>query len=177
MILSSRISKITAIAMATIMLAACANDPYRGRTGTGPNGMGGSGINKADVGTLLGAGLGAAVGSTIGKGKGNIAAIAVGTLLGAGLGNSVGASLDRADLAYYDDTSQRALETAQPGQTLPWQNPQSGNSGTITPSGYYQDAYGAYCREYTQTIMVGNKKEQGFGRACRQPDGSWKIVE
>ena len=41
------------------------------------------------LGTLLGAAGGAIVGSNIGKGKGNIAAIAVGTLLGAGLGSSL----------------------------------------------------------------------------------------
>ena len=34
-----------------------------------------------------------------------------------------------------------------------------------------------YCREFTQTIEVGGKKEEGYGTACQQPDGSWKVVE
>ena len=104
-------------------------------------------------------------------------ATAAGTLLGAALGSEVGASLDRADMGYYNSTSQRALETAQPGESLPWNNPQSGNSGSITPSNYYRTAEGRYCREYTQTINVGGKSQQGYGTACRQPDGNWQIVE
>lgn len=171
------VSRIIAVGMATVMLAACSNDPYGSRPHSSSSGIGGSGINKSDVGTLMGGALGAILGSNVGKGKGQIAAIAVGTLLGAGLGNSIGASLDRADLQYYQATSQQALETAQPGQSLPWNNPQSGNGGTITPSNYYQTAGGQYCREYTQTIQVGNRKETGYGRACRQEDGTWQIVE
>jgi surface antigen len=41
----------------------------------------------------------------------------------------------------------------------------------------YQDNRGQYCREFTQSVTVGGKTEQAFGRACRQPDGAWKIVQ
>lgn len=34
-----------------------------------------------------------------------------------------------------------------------------------------------YCREFTQIIEVGGRKEEGYGTACQQPDGSWKIVK
>jgi hypothetical protein len=30
------------------------------------------------------------------------------------------------------------------------------------------------CREYQTTIMIGGKPEKAYGRACRQPDGTWK---
>lgn len=139
-------------------------------------GQGGQ-ITKKDVGTIGGAALGAWAGSAVGGGTGNTIAIAVGTLLGAQLGSEVGTSLDRADMAYYGQASQEALETAQPGETLPWQNPQTGTRGQITPSNYYQTAQGQYCREYQQTITVGGKQANGYGTACRQPDGSWKIIE
>jgi hypothetical protein len=32
-----------------------------------------------------------------------------------------------------------------------------------------------YCREFTQTVTIGNKTQQGWGTACLQPDGSWQI--
>ena len=32
------------------------------------------------------------------------------------------------------------------------------------------------CREYQTTIMIGGKPEKAYGRACRQPDGTWKVV-
>jgi len=141
------------------------------------NGQGGMSLNKETVGTIIGGAGGAWAGSQIGGGSGQIVATAAGTLLGAALGNQIGASLDKTDMMYYNRTSQRALETMQPGQSLPWQNPQTGVSGTITPSSYYQTDAGAYCREYTQTIKVGGRVEEGYGVACRQPDGTWKITQ
>lgn len=166
-------TRLLASGLAVMMLAGC-TEPG-GRPGRGV--MQGGTPNKADVGTVLGGVGGAILGSNIGGGKGNVAAIAVGTLLGAALGNTLGASMDKADMMYYNQASQQALETAQPGQSLPWSNPQSGNSGVITPSNYYQTASGQYCREYTQTIRVGGQTKQGYGVACRQPDGSWQIQE
>lgn len=134
-------------------------------------------FNKRNAGAVAGAVGGALLGRTVGKGSGKTAAIAIGTLLGAGLGASIGQSLDAADLNLHERTSQRALETASPGQALPWSNPETGASGSITPNNYYKTASGQYCREYTQTINVGGRTEEGVGTACRQPDGSWKIVQ
>jgi surface antigen len=154
-------------------LAACGQSSTGGGFMTRSDGN----ISKQGVGTLAGGAAGAIAGSNIGKGKGNIAAIAVGTLLGAALGGEVGASLDRADLQYYNSTSQKALETAPSGQQVAWKNPDSGNYGTVTPVNVYQNDSGQYCREYSQTISVGGEQQSAYGRACRQPDGTWKIVE
>lgn len=169
-------SKILVGLTALSLLAACSQqgNPYGG--GLGGAG-GGGGITKQNVGTLAGAAGGAILGSQIGGGRGQLAAVAIGTLLGAGIGSEIGSSLDKADIAYANQTTQTALESSQPGQTLPWNNPQSGVSGTVTPSNYYQTAGGQYCREYTQTINVGGRVEEGVGRACRQPDGSWRMVQ
>lgn len=136
-----------------------------------------SSVSKQTMGTLGGAVIGGVLGSKIGGGTGKGIAIGAGTLLGALAGSSIGASLDRADMNYYHQTAQQALETAPAGQALPWRNPQSGNSGTVTPYNYYQTAEGSYCREYSQTINVGGQVQKGYGRACRQPDGSWQIVQ
>lgn len=165
-------SSLIAVVAAASLLTACQQG---GAPGTGI--MSGGGMNKQDVGTVAGAIGGGVIGSTMGKGAGRTATTIGGALLGGMLGNSIGASLDNADRAAYNATSQRAMETAQPGQTLPWRNPNSGNSGTITPQNYYQNASGQYCREYSQTIVVGGQKQNGYGKACRQPDGTWQITE
>jgi surface antigen len=176
--------KFIALATVSVLLTACAQNGQGGYGGGYGNGYGGGygnggsgGINKEMVGGLAGAAGGAILGSNIGKGKGNVAAIAIGTLLGAKLGSEAGASMDRADMTYYNQTSQRALENAQPGQAMPWKNQQSGNYGTITPQNYYQSANGQYCREYSQSISVGGQVSQGYGTACRQQDGTWQIVQ
>lgn len=139
----------------------------------GPNG---NLLSKENIGTLAGAAGGAAIGSNVGKGKGQIVGIAAGTLLGAMLGKSIGASLDKADMQYLHQTSQSTLESAPTGKAASWSNPDTGNSGTITPTKTYQQA-GAYCREYRQTVNVGGKQQEAYGNACRQPDGTWKIQE
>lgn len=144
------------------------------------NGMGAQtvgGVNKQDAGAVLGGVAGGLLGSQMGGGSGQLIGVAAGTLLGAALGNSVGSSLDRADLTYYNQASQQALETGPSGQALPWNNPDSGASGSVTPSKYYQTSGGQYCREYTQTIQVGGKSQQGVGTACRNEDGTWQIKE
>lgn len=130
---------------------------------------------KQTLGTLLGAGAGAVVGSQIGSGKGQLAATAVGALLGAGLGNTVGKSLDAADQAAMGRSMNQGMESTPSGQTVAWRNPDSGHSGTYTPQPARQTASGQYCREFQQTVVVGGKEEKAFGTACRQPDGSWQV--
>ena len=169
--LKSSLAMLTAVTL----LAACngQQNAYNAQRG---GVTGGGGLTKSDIGTGLGAVGGAVAGAQFGKGNGQLAGVAIGTLLGAGIGREIGASLDRADMSYYSQTQQRALETGQPGQVLPWSNPQSGNSGSVTPAAYYQNPNGQYCREFNSTINVGGRTERGYGTACRQPDGQWQIV-
>lgn len=130
---------------------------------------------KEGTGTLLGGAAGAILGSNVGKGKGNIAAIAIGTLAGALFGQEIGRSLDRADRIAMGQNAQYSLEHTRSNETTRWNNPDSGNSGSMMPTRTYQQATGQYCREYRQTVVVGGKKQDAYGTACRQPDGSWII--
>lgn len=132
---------------------------------------------KETGGTLVGAAGGGLLGSQFGSGTGKLVATALGAVAGAWLGNEVGRSLDNADKAQMHRTSQTALETTKSGTTSTWTNPDSGHSGTITPVETYQTASGEYCREYQQTVTVGGETQRAYGTACRQPDGSWKIVK
>jgi hypothetical protein len=34
-----------------------------------------------------------------------------------------------------------------------------------------------YCREYQATQTIGGQPQNVVGTACRQPDGSWRIVQ
>ncbi|CAO3377519.1 hypothetical protein [Azospirillum argentinense] len=46
-----------------------------------------------------------------------------------------------------------------------------------TPTGpAYTARNGQICREYQTTVMVGGLAQPGYGTACRQPDGSWRVV-
>ena len=130
---------------------------------------------KQQSGVLLGGATGALLGSQFGKGSGKIFGTGVGALLGAFAGSQIGKYMDEQDKMRMEKTTQNTLERSKTGQTSSWQNPDSGNSGTITTTRTFQNE-GRYCREFTQTITVGGKTEKGYGTACRQPDGSWQIV-
>ena len=154
------ITRFAVVFVAALSVAACVSDQG----------------NKQTLGTLIGAGLGGLAGSQVGSGTGKLVAVGAGVLLGGLLGNEIGKSLDKADQAYAERNAQQTLETAPTGTTASWVNPDSGNSGSITPTATYQSTGGEYCREYQQTVTVGGELQEAYGTACRQPDGSWKLV-
>ncbi len=164
-----KIHSILASALIVTLAAGC-TDQY-GQPGRGV--MSGGNINKQDVGTVAGAIGGGVLGNQIGGGSGRTIATIAGTLIGAGIGNSVGRSLDNADRAALQSTTQRALEYSQPGETLPWA---ATNSGSVMPGNYYQNN-GRYCREFVQRVEIGGQYQEAHGTACREPDGTWKVVQ
>ena len=152
--------KFAVLGLAALALAACTET-------TG---------QKQSLGTLLGAVAGGVAGAQVGKGRGKLVATGVGAALGALIGSEIGKSLDRADQLAMQHTAQQTLEAAPIGTTNTWHNPDSGNMGTFTPTQTYQQSDGTYCREFTQTVTIGNRTEEAYGTACRQPDGSWQII-
>ena len=68
----------------------------------------------------------------------------------------------------------QTLETVRTGVPARWHNPDTGNDYTMVPTQTYESASGP-CREYTIDAVIGGRKDQVYGTACRQPDGSWKI--
>jgi len=133
--------------------------------------------NKETTGTLVGAAVGALAGSAIDNdGSGGAAAITLGAIAGAAIGNSIGRQLDEADRLKMYRAQQAALETSPSYQASEWHNPDTGNHGSITPRPAYRNQQGQYCREYQQDVIVAGKREQAYGTACRQADGSWKII-
>lgn len=144
---------------ALALLAACTTD-------AGP---------KQQAGAVIGGIGGAVVGAQIGDGTGQLVATAAGALLGAWLGSEIGASLDRADRAMAESSSQRALEYNPDGQAADWSNPNTGHAGSTTPTSTYQQA-DTYCREYQTAVVIDGRTETAVGTACRQPDGTWRIA-
>lgn len=74
------------------------------------------------------------------------------------------------------DTFQYALENNPTDQAADWVNPDTGRAGAVVPVRTYTDSRGQVCREFITTITIGGEQQQGYGTACRQPDGTWQIV-
>jgi surface antigen len=127
---------------------------------------------KAVLGGVLGAGAGAGIAALAGASPGVIVASAIG---GALLGGFIGNKLDDRDKQLASQAASRAFEQNRTGQANVWNNPNSGNSGSVTPTKTYQLANGQYCREYSQAIVIGGEQHQTYGTACRQADGTWKV--
>jgi surface antigen len=149
---------IIAAAAIALTAAACENSSLGG--------------TKQTIGTLGGAAAGGLFGAQFGSGSGQLAATAAGALLGAFIGSEIGRTMDEVDRQRAETAYTRAT-TAPVGETITWSNPNTGNSGSITPTREGQSS--TYCREFQQTVYIGGREEQAYGVACRQPDGAWEI--
>ena len=127
---------------------------------------------REESGALTGAIVGGLLGSQIGEGHGKDLATAAGFLAGAAIGASIGRNMDRNDAL----RAQQVLENNRTGDPSAWDNPDTGAHIAMKPTRTYRTARGQYCREFQTDIDVGGKQERGYGTACRQPDGSWRIV-
>jgi surface antigen len=126
---------------------------------------------KRDTGVVTGAIVGGLLGNQIGHGRGRTAATIIGAMAGAYIGGSIGASMDEQDRW----RANQALETYPDHRASAWQNPNTGNSYTVTPTSTYDTSSGP-CREYTTEAYIGGQRETIYGRACRQPDGTWQAA-
>ncbi|WP_435627742.1 RT0821/Lpp0805 family surface protein [Candidatus Ferrigenium straubiae] len=127
---------------------------------------------KQESGAVIGGTLGGVLGSNVGGGEGRTAAIIAGTLLGALVGSEMGRYMDEND----ERKAQSALEYNRDHQASTWRNPNTGADVSATPTRTFKTSDGENCREYQTTVTVSGKQEKAYGTACRQPNGSWKIV-
>ncbi len=142
-----------ALLSSTLVLSACAYEPTR-----------------QDAGMVIGGSLGGLLGSQV-KGRGRTAAIIAGSLIGAAIGGSIGRSMDETDRMRTAQT----FETVRTGVPSTWNNPDTGNEYAVTPTRTYETASGP-CREYAIDAIIGGRREDVYGTACRQQDGSWKVM-
>ena len=133
--------------------------------------VGCSEINQEGVGSVAGGVAGGILGNQIGGGSGKVVATVVGAVAGTVLGGKIGAYMDRQDKL----NMERALETAPTGKKTSWKNPDSGHQYSVTPTRtYYRNEQP--CREYTTYANIGGKQEPIYGQACRQADGSRRVM-
>ncbi len=152
---------VAAAALIALFAAACSNSGYG---------------EKQTVGTVGGAAIGGLLGSQFGSGTGRLVATGAGVFIGGRVGSEIGRTMDEQDRMRADQAVNQA-HTAPVGETIAWNNPESGNSGAVTPVRDGTSTSGLYCREFQQTITVNGRSESAYGTACREPDGAWRIVE
>jgi surface antigen len=130
-------------------------------------------MSNQDVGVITGGVAGGLLGSTIGGGTGKILAVAAGTIAGAMIGGSIGHNMDANDRQRMN----AALDNNTVGQPAYWQNNNSHAAYKVVPVKNVSVNGNKYCREYRTVADIAGKKQQMYGTACRQPDGTWKAVK
>ena len=132
--------------------------------------LGGCQTTREQQGQVIGAIAGGLLGNQVGSGSGRTAATIAGTILGGYLGGNIGRQMDDGDRY----RAGQALESTPSNYSTSWENPDTGNRYSVTPtSTYYSDS--RPCREYTTEAWIDGQRETLYGTACRQSDGSWQA--
>lgn len=129
------------------------------------------------LGGVVGGIMGGLLGSKLGGGTGRDITMVLGATLGAMWGQDIAKGMSEADKVYSQRTTEDTLEYGKPGETVTWSNPDSGNSGTVTPQEVYANDQGEDCRQFETTVHVEGEERTANGTACKTADGEWQIVD
>lgn len=135
---------------------------------------GGSGSQQAGP-AVDGAILGNLLGRQAGSETDGIWSSGTGAVLEGIAESDAGTAMSRDDEIYMTRTTQAALEHTKSGQSSTWLNPNTGNTGSVTPVKTFQRDDDTYCRTIEQTLTTNDGTARARGTACRQPNGTWQI--
>jgi surface antigen len=108
-----------------------------------------------------------------GSGATGVRATAIGAT---GPGGTAGASpRSDADLAYARAAVSDALARGGKDSSVPWQNPETGAGGNITPLATSYSEGGRPCRDFLASYVHGGSQDWLQGAACRTADGAWEV--
>lgn len=86
-----------------------------------------------------------------------------------------GAAPADTDLTYARAAATQALAIDGKTTSVPWENPQTGARGTITPiaAAYTQDGF--VCRDFLASYVHQGAESWLQGEGCRVHEGKWEI--
>ena len=70
----------------------------------------------------------------------------------------------------------RVTPPAEAATTAPSDLPSDGKLRDKTLQDALDKSAGGPCREFQESVIIDGKTQRAYGTACRQPDGTWKIV-
>ena len=150
--------KFLAIGLISMSLLGCAN------------------MTREESGNVIGALIGGALAYELGKDSSNKEIWVATGIIGGAIAGGHYAVLTEPSQRMNATNMHTTLESIPDNAQTKWINPNTNESGTMTVV-RTNNNNGTPCREFTQTIYVGGKAVQGYGTACRQADGSWKIIQ
>ena len=79
------------------------------------------------------------------------------------------------DLAYARAAAAEALAHGARNASIPWENPDTGAGGNITPLAPEYSEGAATCRDFLTSYIRGTKQAWLQGAACRTANGKWEV--
>jgi surface antigen len=79
------------------------------------------------------------------------------------------------DFAYARAAAAEALSRGSKEASVPWQNPQTGARGNITPLATSYSEAGMACRDFLASYIHGELQDWLEGAACRTASGNWQV--
>jgi hypothetical protein len=80
-----------------------------------------------------------------------------------------------ADLAYARAAVSEVLTRGGKDASLPWENPNTGARGTITPLATAYSQNGTTCRDFLASYVKGKSEAWLQGEACKHRAGVWQV--
>lgn len=134
--------------------------------------------NESDPGgALIGALIGGLIGNSVGDDGNRAGATIAGVIIGGVIGNAMSKDLDCDDRSYAYRSYYNGFNSGRPGARYGWTNPRTSRRGDVVVDNYYTDRYGFRCANFTQTVYFQGRPRVTRGRACRQPDGAWAVLD
>ena len=79
------------------------------------------------------------------------------------------------DLAYARAAAADVLARSGKDASVPWQNPNTGAGGNITPLATSYNEGGVACRDFLASYAHGGSEDWLQGAACRTSQGNWEV--
>lgn len=84
-------------------------------------------------------------------------------------------NLTDADLALARNAASDVLTRGQKDVSQPWENPETGARGSVTPLASTYTSEGRTCRDFLASYVRGTNEGWLQGEACQQNKGPWEI--
>jgi hypothetical protein len=79
------------------------------------------------------------------------------------------------DLAFARNAASDVLTRGEKDASQPWENPETGARGSVTPLAQAYSSEGRTCRDFLASYVDGRSESWLQGAACRTGHGRWEI--
>jgi len=79
------------------------------------------------------------------------------------------------DLAFARNAASDVLTKGDKDSSQPWQNPETGARGSVTPLAQAYSSDGRTCRDFLASYVNGTAENWLQGAACKSEQGRWEI--